>query len=136
VITDYKILTEVSCGAFYYIQKWAPHNAARWIRRVTKKWQRNSQLIQKRAVEYARSKGCRYVTCGHTHLPLEAEVDGIRYFNSGTWIEHPPCPFVSVKGPDVRLQYWPAAESAEGARGDGREAARGGIAPAEAETLP
>ena len=56
-ITEYKLLTEVACGIFYCIQKWAPHRAARWIRRITKRWQRNSQLVQQRAIEYARSQG-------------------------------------------------------------------------------
>lgn len=108
-ITSYKLLTEVGCAIFYFIVKWFPHRAARWVRRVTKKWQRNSELVQRRAVEYARGKGCRSVTCGHTHLPLVAEVDGVRYLNSGTWIEAPPCPFVAVEGDDVRLEYWPIA---------------------------
>ena len=84
-----------------------PHRAARWIRRITKRWQRNSQLIERRATEYAREQGYRFVTCGHTHLPLTAEVEGVRYFNSGTWTEHPPCPFVSVKDSEVRLEWWP-----------------------------
>ena len=43
-ITDYPWLTEIACGIFYFIQKWMPHRAARWIRRITKRWQRNSQL--------------------------------------------------------------------------------------------
>ena len=68
--TAYPWLTEIACGIFYYIQKWMPHRAARWIRRISKRWQRNSELIERRAVEYARSHGFRFVTCGHTHLPL------------------------------------------------------------------
>jgi hypothetical protein len=59
------------------------------------------------AVEFARSRGCNAVTCGHTHLPLVAEVDGVRYINSGTWTEQPPCPFVSLRGGDLRLEWWP-----------------------------
>jgi UDP-2,3-diacylglucosamine pyrophosphatase LpxH len=106
-ITQYKLLTDFACGIFYFIQKWAPHRTARWVRRITKKWQRNSQLVQHRAIEYARSKGYRFVTCGHTHLPLTAEVDGVRYINSGTWIEPPPCPFVAVAGGSVRLETFP-----------------------------
>jgi hypothetical protein len=47
------------------------------------------------------------VTCGHTHLPMVAEDDGVRYINSGTWTEAPPCPFVAVKGSEVRLEWWP-----------------------------
>jgi UDP-2,3-diacylglucosamine pyrophosphatase LpxH len=106
-ITHYGWLTALGCGIFYYIQKWMPHRASRWIRRISKRWQRNSQLIERRATEYAASKGYRFVTCGHTHLPLTAEVEGVRYFNSGTWTEHPPCPFVSVKDSEVRLEWWP-----------------------------
>ena len=110
-ITNNKLLTEIGCRSFYFIVKWFPHRAARWVRRVTKKWQRNSELVQKRAVEYARGKGCRFVTCGHTHLPLLADVDGVRYVNSGTWIEAPPNPFVVVDGGEVRLETWPPGGS-------------------------
>jgi UDP-2,3-diacylglucosamine pyrophosphatase LpxH len=106
-ITQYKVLTDVACGIFYWIQKWAPHKTARWIRRITKRFQRNSQLVRDRAIEYARNKGYRFVTCGHTHLPLTAEVDGVRYFNTGTWIEPAPCPFLAVTGDEVRLEAFP-----------------------------
>jgi len=109
--TAYPWLTEVACGIFYYIQKWMPHRAARWIRRISKRWQRNSQLIERRAVDYARGRGFGYVTCGHTHLPLVAWHDDLIYINSGTWTEFAPCPFVAVIGNEVRLEYWPLAES-------------------------
>jgi UDP-2,3-diacylglucosamine pyrophosphatase LpxH len=106
-ITHYGLLTELACGVFYYIQKWMPHRASRWIRRISKRWQRNSQLIERRATEYARNHGYRFVTCGHTHIPLVSEVEGVHYINSGTWTEAPPCPFVAVKGSEVRLEWWP-----------------------------
>jgi len=111
-ITKYKYITAFACGMFYYIQKLAPHRAARWIRRVSKRFQRNSELIQRSAVEYARSKGCNAVTCGHTHLPLVNDSDGVRYVNSGTWTEAPPCPFVAVQGDEVRLEWWPRPDQA------------------------
>ena len=125
-ITKYKLLTDLACGIFYWIVKWAPHETARWVRRITKKWQRNSELVQHRAIEYARGKGYRLVTCGHTHLPLAAEEDGVRYFNTGTWIEHPPCPFLAVTGGDVRLEAFPP----EGFEAGGAE---GGTIEAPAE---
>jgi UDP-2,3-diacylglucosamine pyrophosphatase LpxH len=110
--TGYPLLTEIACGLFYYIQKWMPHRAARWIRRISKRWQRNSQLIERRAVDYARARGFQFVTCGHTHLPLVSKHDGILYLNSGTWTDLPPCPFVVVQGSEVRLEYWPADQGA------------------------
>jgi UDP-2,3-diacylglucosamine pyrophosphatase LpxH len=121
IITEYVLLTEVASIIFFFIQKWFPHNAARWIRRMSKRWQRNSEQIKQRAIEYAKSKGCRYITCGHTHLPLEAEADGVKYFNSGTWMDNPPCPFVAVSGDRVSLEYWPTAVE--------------GVAPAEAQGI-
>jgi len=107
IITDYPWLTAIACRIFYFIQKWMPHRTARFIRRISKRWQRNSQLIERRASEYAASRGFSYVTCGHTHLPLVAHENGVTYINSGTWTEVPPCPFVVVDGPEIRLEYWP-----------------------------
>lgn len=112
VITDYRLLTAVGCGLFYYIQKWMPHRASRWIRRVSKRFQRNSQLIEHRAADYAKSRGISHVTCGHTHLAMTSEVDGVHYYNSGTWTEHPPCPFVAVQGNRIRLEWWPFPQPA------------------------
>jgi UDP-2,3-diacylglucosamine pyrophosphatase LpxH len=111
VVTEYPWLTAAACGAFHGIQKVFPHRAARWIRRVSKKFQRNGPLVQRSAIEYARAQGCRYVTCGHTHLPVVAEEGGVRYLNTGTWTERPPCPFVAVRGAEVALRWWPLPES-------------------------
>lgn len=138
IVTDYGWLTALACGIFYWIQKWAPHRAARWIRRITKKWQRNSELIARQAIEYARSKGCPYVTCGHTHLPLVEQAEGLTYINTGTWIEAPPCPFLTVRGGEVTLQRWPregvlavpAMAEPEAAPTQGES-----IAPAAADTV-
>ncbi len=106
-VNNYGWLTEIACGLFYYVQKWAPHQTARYLRRVSKQWQRSSASIRDGAVAYAASKGFRHVTCGHTHLPSIDRVGDVLYANSGTWTEHAPCPFVSVRGSEVRLEYWP-----------------------------
>ena len=108
-IASFKVLTNVACAIFYWIQRVFPFNASRWIRRVTKKWQRNSEIVQEQALLYARLKKVPNVTCGHTHLALTAESHGVRYFNSGTWIESPPCPFVAVRGAEIELRTWPLA---------------------------
>ena len=117
IVTVNPLLTDFACAVFYFIQKWMPHRASRFIRRISKKFQRNSQLIERRAVEYARDRGFRFVTCGHTHLPLVARHDDVLYVNSGTWTESPPCPFVAVQGDEVRLEYWPPAREGSSRRG-------------------
>jgi UDP-2,3-diacylglucosamine pyrophosphatase LpxH len=124
-ITKHVFLTEIACGVFYFIQKLVPPRAARWVRRISKKWQRNSELVERRAIEHARARGCANVTCGHTHLPMVSEHDGVRYYNTGTWMEAPPCPFLTVRGDRIALEFWPrqlegptrdVAEAAEAAR--------------------
>jgi UDP-2,3-diacylglucosamine pyrophosphatase LpxH len=109
-VDNYGWLTELACAVFYCIQRWAPHQTARFIRRVSKRWQRSSELIRDGAVRYARSRARGYIACGHTHLPGLDTSEGVLYANSGTWTEHPPCPFITIKGREIRLQYWPLTE--------------------------
>ena len=132
IVTDHKLLTDLCCGLFYYIQKWMPHRAARWIRRISKRFQRNSELIERRAVEYARGRGYAHVTCGHTHVAMDETVEGVQYVNSGTWTEAPPCPFVSVRGGEVRLEFWPFA----GVQPAAVEAGSADLVPAPAPPMP
>jgi UDP-2,3-diacylglucosamine pyrophosphatase LpxH len=112
IVTRYPLMTALASWLFYGFQRLAPHRAARWVRRISKQWQRNSQLIERGAIQYAREKGCQFVTCGHTHGAMASEHDGTRYFNTGTWTERPPCPYLAVVGAEVRLEYWPAEHSA------------------------
>jgi UDP-2,3-diacylglucosamine pyrophosphatase LpxH len=37
--------------------------------------------------ELARKKGCDGIICGHIHTPEDKDVGGIRYLNSGDWVE-------------------------------------------------
>lgn len=37
------------------------------------------------ALRAARERGARAVVCGHSHMPANVLVDGIRYVNSGSW---------------------------------------------------
>ena len=38
--------------------------------------------------DYARSRGSAGVICGHTHAPRLGLVDGVRYCNTGDWVEN------------------------------------------------
>lgn len=37
--------------------------------------------------ELAKSKDCQGIICGHIHQPAIKEIDGIKYLNSGDWVE-------------------------------------------------
>lgn len=40
------------------------------------------------AVEYARSRRCEGVICGHVHAPEHSQVQGVEYCNTGDWLEN------------------------------------------------
>lgn len=43
--------------------------------------------FEKMLSDLARSKHCDGVICGHIHYPEDRMIDGIRYMNSGDWVE-------------------------------------------------
>lgn len=106
------ILTKALDIVFHLTQAVFPSAATRWIRAVSKNFQRNSSHVRQRALDYGRHHGANMVTCGHTHLP--EEIEG-RYFNTGTWAEYPPYHFVAVKAGNVELRLWPLLQDADGA---------------------
>lgn len=46
--------------------------------------------VLKNAVEHAKEIGIDAVACGHVHYAEEQVLEEIRYFNLGSWTEHPP----------------------------------------------
>jgi UDP-2,3-diacylglucosamine pyrophosphatase LpxH len=44
--------------------------------------------FEEMAVEYARTKGCDGVICGHIHAPVIKVINGLTYINCGDWLEH------------------------------------------------
>jgi UDP-2,3-diacylglucosamine pyrophosphatase LpxH len=44
--------------------------------------------FENNAVEYAKKKSCDGVICGHIHIPVIKEINGIKYYNSGDWVEN------------------------------------------------
>jgi UDP-2,3-diacylglucosamine pyrophosphatase LpxH len=39
-------------------------------------------------VRQAKKRNCHTVVCGHVHSPSDKEIDGIRFLNSGDWVEN------------------------------------------------
>lgn len=65
-----------------------------------------SDHVARRAIDAARAEGFPAVTCGHTHDPMERDIDGHRYLNTGAWTEEPNH-YVAVSAGDVRLRVFP-----------------------------
>ena len=64
------------------------------VAEYAKKWRwfytylRNN--IATNAIEHARENGWEHVVCGHVHFAEERRVNGVTYYNTGTWTEAPP----------------------------------------------
>jgi UDP-2,3-diacylglucosamine pyrophosphatase LpxH len=39
-------------------------------------------------VRQAKKRNCHTVICGHIHTPADKQIDGVRYLNTGDWIEN------------------------------------------------
>jgi UDP-2,3-diacylglucosamine pyrophosphatase LpxH len=69
------------------------------------RWLRLSAKVSKGALEHARRRGADRIFCGHTHIAMEAERDGVRYYNSGSWVGVLPT-FITVGEEGVRIHQY------------------------------
>lgn len=113
IVTGHKGLTAFFSALFRGLQMILPLAWCRWVRRLSKSFQRNSEVVRRRATDEARKRGCSAVTCGHTHKPEDTTVNGIRYLNTGTWTEQQPCPYLWIKNDQMGLSWWPAEEQSQ-----------------------
>lgn len=54
--------------------------------------------FEKNACDYGKSIGVDGVICGHIHIPTTKTIDGIRYYNSGDWVENYSCLVQNMDG--------------------------------------
>ena len=67
--------------------------------------------VRRKATEYARRNGFGAVTCGHTHFAEATVLDGVHYFNTGSWTEE-PVHYLEVDGTACALKnYEPARQT-------------------------
>ena len=98
------ILGKVAAALFIIIKIFEGKNQfmTDLIKRHSHSWLRLSDEVAYKAIRYAKAKGANYVFCGHTHLARTLELYGIKYWNSGCWVEH-PSHLITLKGEEVKL---------------------------------
>lgn len=52
-------------------------------------------------VRQAKKRDCHTVVCGHIHSPSDKIIDGVRYLNTGDWIEN--CSYIELKASTFKL---------------------------------
>jgi UDP-2,3-diacylglucosamine pyrophosphatase LpxH len=82
----------VRVGEFFYhdiIQKidGPKKRVSRCVDRFTTRMGRMTPRVMNGALNYAKAGGVDRIFCGHTHVALSAERDGISYYNTGSWID-------------------------------------------------
>ncbi|HWR16868.1 MAG TPA: UDP-2,3-diacylglucosamine diphosphatase [Terriglobales bacterium] len=82
----------VRFGEFFYhdvIQKLDRPSkcVSRFVDRLNTRFSRMSPRIMSGALAYAKAGNINRVFCGHTHVAVQAHVDGIAYYNTGSWID-------------------------------------------------
>lgn len=85
------IISGLAIFIFNSIQKLSGQNRliSHWLKRKSKSWLRMSNEVAKGAIHYAKLRNADYVFCGHTHTADYKEEKGVKYYNSGSWVEIP-----------------------------------------------
>jgi UDP-2,3-diacylglucosamine pyrophosphatase LpxH len=77
------------------------------VANYAKKWGRLYKILCKNvmmnAVQCAIENDYEAVTCGHTHYPDDCFSNGVRYVNTGSWTESPPC-YLLVTEEEITLK--------------------------------
>lgn len=91
------LLSRLGETLFLWIQKLDARRktVSRYLDRLNTRWLRLSDNVAGGAIAFASHEGADHVFCGHTHVPMSAERDGVRYFNSGSWISE-QCSYITV----------------------------------------
>jgi len=75
---------------------------SRFLDRQNSKWMQLGPKVASGALAYARQQHVDVAFCGHTHMSMQAERKGIRYFNSGCWTTESPT-YITVDELGVRI---------------------------------
>ena len=78
---------------------------SRWVDRLGTRWLRLSAKVASGALAHARLHGAQRIFCGHTHVALYREKDGIEYYNSGSWTDSAPT-YLTVDEQGVRIHVY------------------------------
>ena len=89
---DNVLLSRAGELLFSHIQKLDARNKtfSRCLDRLNTRWLRLSKKVADGALAYAKAGRIDHIFCGHTHLPMHRERDGVHYYNTGAWIDARP----------------------------------------------
>jgi len=78
---------------------------SRFVDRFNTRWLRLSSKVALGALAHARLRNADRIFCGHTHVALEREHEGIAYYNTGGWTDSCPT-YITVDSEGVRIHEY------------------------------
>lgn len=98
------VISHVAFFIYHWLKRFSPDGyLVNLIKKRNQTWKRNVLEVAKGALKLAETLKADYVFCGHTHVINTAENHGIKYYNTGSWVERPSA-FVTIAGDQVKLQ--------------------------------
>jgi UDP-2,3-diacylglucosamine pyrophosphatase LpxH len=102
---NWPIITDVADWCYQTVQK-INRDSAKWLKRQAKQLGGVIELLKNSSVKYAKTEGYVGVITGHTHYTEDSLVDGIRFVNGGSWVEH-PCHYVLFDDDKCEVKEYP-----------------------------
>jgi UDP-2,3-diacylglucosamine pyrophosphatase LpxH len=105
---------------------------SRLVDRLGTRWLRLSAKVASGAMSHAHLRQAQRIFCGHTHVALFREKDGIEYYNAGSWTDSTPT-FLTIDADGVRIRTYQEQALAHEfeVHGSGQEHGEDGSAPVE-----
>lgn len=107
IIQNHLWLNRFAGNLHLLVQKFSPKGkfVAQLLDRLNTRWQRLTPKVANGALEYAQSRGATRIFCGHTHQATTAVLQGISYYNAGSWTNSRPS-YITVSGKEVAINVY------------------------------
>jgi UDP-2,3-diacylglucosamine pyrophosphatase LpxH len=104
---DNQFLSDLGKTLHLWVQKCdsSRQHFSRYLDRLNTSWLRMTQRVASGALNFAAERAANYVFCGHTHVALRRESEGIQYFNTGCWTQS-PATYITVDQKGVSLNHY------------------------------
>ncbi|HEY1272086.1 MAG TPA: metallophosphoesterase family protein [Terriglobales bacterium] len=80
-------------------------HVSRLADRLGTRWLRLTEKVSAGALARARAAGADRVFCGHTHVAMQVEEDGISYYNTGCWVDDRPS-YITIGDEGVQIHEY------------------------------
>jgi UDP-2,3-diacylglucosamine pyrophosphatase LpxH len=110
-----------SVNSFLHLQMQKLDFKGKWFSRLADRlgtrWLRLSSKVASGAISYARLRQIQRIFCGHTHVALHREEEGVDYYNAGSWTDSQPT-YITVDEQGVRINAYQVQPSHAGDSGE------------------